>query len=127
MWEILVSKKNKGEKEKGKGGQRRKRSSWFYRMNFFEELLHEMLYSTSMNLSLLEVIFLAVLAVLVWLSGRKKPKILLYYSIFLIIYITLLRRKYPLEPAHLAKCRNLGRKFIESVFICADGVFYAEM
>ena len=61
-------------------------------MGFFRELLHEILYSTSINLSLLEVVFLAIVAGLVWLPGRKKPKIFLYYSIFLIIYITLLRR-----------------------------------
>lgn len=59
---------------------------------FLQELLHQIHYSRSLNLSGNEIIFLAVLGLAVWIAGRKRPRILSGYCIFLILYITLLRR-----------------------------------
>lgn len=59
---------------------------------FLQELLHQLHYSTSLNLSGKEIIFLTVLGLAAWVTGRRKPRILSCYCIFLILYITLLRR-----------------------------------
>ena len=59
---------------------------------FLQELLHQIHYSTSLNLSGKEIIFLTILGLAAWIAGRKRPRILPGYCIFLILYITLLRR-----------------------------------
>ncbi len=59
---------------------------------FLQELLHQIHYSTSLNLSGKEIVFLAVLGLAAWMAGRKRSHILPGYCIFLILYITILRR-----------------------------------
>ncbi len=44
------------------------------------------------NLSVLEAAALLVLAVLVWLARKRLPVLPVVYSVFLVLYITLLRR-----------------------------------
>lgn len=44
------------------------------------------------NLSALEAVALLVLAVLVWLARKRLPVLPVVYSVFLVLYITLLRR-----------------------------------
>ena len=44
------------------------------------------------NLSALEAVALLVLAVLVWLARKRLPMLPVVYSVFLVLYITLLRR-----------------------------------
>ena len=44
------------------------------------------------NLSALEAAALLVLAVLVWLARKRLPVLPVVYSVFLVLYITLLRR-----------------------------------
>ena len=44
------------------------------------------------NLSALEVAALLVLAALVWLARKRLPVLPAVYSVFLVLYITLLRR-----------------------------------
>lgn len=44
------------------------------------------------NLSALEAVALLVLAVLAWLTRRQFPILPVVYSVFLVLYITLLRR-----------------------------------
>lgn len=55
-------------------------------------LLHQIHYSASLNMTPAEVVFLAVLAVLAWLGRKKLPWLPLAYSVFLILHITLFRR-----------------------------------
>ena len=55
-------------------------------------LLRELCASTSANLTLAEAAFLAVLALAAWLLRRRHPAIPAGYTVFLILYITLLRR-----------------------------------
>ena len=59
---------------------------------FLQDLLHQIHYSTSLNLSGREILFLVLLGVAAWLAGRKRSHILPGYCIFLILYITLLCR-----------------------------------
>ena len=44
------------------------------------------------NLSALEAVALLVLAVLAWLTRKQFPILPVVYSVFLVLYITLLRR-----------------------------------
>lgn len=82
---------------------------------FLQELMHQLHYSTSLNLSGKEILFLVLLGVAVWLAGRKRKHILpgyLYFYDSLYYYpapCARLRRKHPLEPALLAQRWNLGR------------------
>ena len=57
-----------------------------------QNILHAFFYRSSLNLSWPEVLFLGVLAgSALLMAGRKRGSVVLY-SIFLILYITLLRR-----------------------------------
>lgn len=56
------------------------------------ELLHQIHYSTSANLSIGECVILIALGLLAWLNRKDKQWFPTAYSIFLILYITLLRR-----------------------------------
>ena len=56
------------------------------------ELLHQIHYSTSANLSIGECVILIAIGLLVWLNRKEKSWIPIAYSVFLILYITLLRR-----------------------------------
>ena len=56
------------------------------------ELLHQIHYSTSANLSIVECVILIALGLLAWLDHKEKSWLPTVYSVFLILYITLLRR-----------------------------------
>lgn len=56
------------------------------------ELLHQIHYSTSANLTVPEIAILVALGLLVWLNRKEKSWFPVAYSVFLILYITLLRR-----------------------------------
>lgn len=56
------------------------------------ELLHQIHYSTSANLSIGECVILIALGLLACLSRKDKQWLPTIYSMFLILYITLLRR-----------------------------------
>lgn len=56
------------------------------------ELLHQIHYSTSANLTVPEIVILIALGLLAWLNRKKKSWLPMAYSVFLILYITLLRR-----------------------------------
>ena len=55
-------------------------------------LLHQIHYSTSANLSISEAMLLVALGLLAWLNRKDKQWLPVVYSVFLILYITLLRR-----------------------------------
>lgn len=55
-------------------------------------LIHQIHYATSANLSLSEIIVLSVLAIIAWHNRRKHSSFPPLYCVFLILYITLLRR-----------------------------------
>ena len=55
-------------------------------------LLHQIHYSASLNLAPAELVFLALLGILAWGGRRLLPWLPMGYSVFLILYITLLRR-----------------------------------
>lgn len=56
------------------------------------ELLHHIRYSTSANLSTGETMILVSVGLLAWLNRKDKQWLPTAYSVFLILYITLLRR-----------------------------------
>ena len=56
------------------------------------ELLHQVHYSTSANLTVPEIVILIALGLLAWLNRKDKQWLPTAYSVFLILYITLLRR-----------------------------------
>ncbi len=56
------------------------------------ELLHQIHYSTSANLTVPEIVILVALGLLAWLNRRDKQWLPTAYGVFLILYITLLRR-----------------------------------
>ena len=56
------------------------------------ELLHQIHYSTSANLTVTEIVILVVLGFLAWFNRKDKQWLPTAYSVFLILYITLLRR-----------------------------------
>lgn len=56
------------------------------------ELLSQIHYATSANLSLLEIILLALLGMIAWHNRKGKQWLPVAYCVFLILYITLLRR-----------------------------------
>ncbi len=56
------------------------------------ELLHQLFYSTSANVTVTEAFLLLLLAGIAWWGRRKKNWFPVAYSVFLILYITLLRR-----------------------------------
>lgn len=56
------------------------------------ELLSQIHYATSANLSLSEIILLALLGTIAWHNRKNKQWITVAYCVFLILYITLLRR-----------------------------------
>lgn len=56
------------------------------------ELLHQIHYSTSANLTVPEIAILVALGLLAWLNHKEKSWLPSVYSVFLILYITLLRR-----------------------------------
>lgn len=56
------------------------------------ELLNQIHYSTSANLTVPEIVILAALGLLAWLTRKEKSWLPTTYSVFLILYITLLRR-----------------------------------
>lgn len=55
-------------------------------------LLHQIHYSASLNMTPAELAFLTLLGILAWLGRRTLPWLSMGYSVFLILYITLLRR-----------------------------------
>lgn len=55
-------------------------------------LLHQIHYSASLNMTPSELVFLALLGILAWGGQRMLPWLPMGYSVFLILYITLLRR-----------------------------------
>lgn len=55
-------------------------------------LLHQIYYSTSANLTVTEIVMLVVLGLLAWFNRKDKHWLPAAYSGFLIFYITLLRR-----------------------------------
>ena len=56
------------------------------------ELLHQIHYSTSANLTAPEIVILIVLGLLSWFNRKEKQWLPTAHSVFLILYITLLRR-----------------------------------
>lgn len=56
------------------------------------ELLSQINYATSANLSLSELVLLVLLGTIAWHDRKEHPSFPLVYSVFLILYITLLRR-----------------------------------
>lgn len=57
-----------------------------------EGLLRQIHYSASLNMTPAELAFLVLLGVLAWGGRRMLPWLPMGYSVFLILYITLLRR-----------------------------------
>ena len=57
-----------------------------------KELLHQIHYSTSLNLSTGEAATLLVIGLLAWMKRKDKQWIVVVYGVLLILYITLLRR-----------------------------------
>ena len=57
-----------------------------------KELLHQIHYSTSANLTVPEIVILVALGLLAWLNRKDKEWFPTAYSVFLILHITLLRR-----------------------------------
>ena len=55
-------------------------------------LFYELIYRTNANLSLSEAVCLLILALLAWLCRKNHPMIPAFYSVLLILHITLLRR-----------------------------------
>lgn len=55
-------------------------------------LLHQIHYSASLNMTPAELVFLALLGILAWSGRRMLSWLPMSYSVFLILYITLLRR-----------------------------------
>lgn len=68
---------------------------------FLQELLYQIHHSTSLNLSVGEIIFLIILGLMTWRDWKNRRNIQFFYSVFLILYITLLRR----EPIHQESIR----------------------
>ena len=56
------------------------------------EIIHQIHYSTSANLTISECAILIALGLLAWFTRKDKQWLLTVYSVFLILYITLLRR-----------------------------------
>ena len=56
-------------------------------------LLHQIHYSASANLTIGECVILITLGVLAWLNRKEKSWLPTAYSVFLILYITFLRRE----------------------------------
>lgn len=56
------------------------------------EFIHQLSRSTSANLTIGECVILIALWLLAWLNGKEKSWLPAAYSVFLILYITLLRR-----------------------------------
>lgn len=62
------------------------------RLQRLRELLHQIHYSTNANLTVSEIVILVALGLLAWLNRKDKQWLPIIYSMFLILYITLLRR-----------------------------------
>lgn len=56
------------------------------------DLLHQIHYSASLNMTPTEVVFLAVLAICAWIGRKKMTWLPIAYSVFLILHITVFRR-----------------------------------
>ena len=86
-------------------------------------MLNSILTSISVNLTICESVLLVSFAVIVWFGRKDKPYLLVFYGVFLILYITLLRR----EPGYnenirlyletMAGCRCMGWKSFECGFV----------
>lgn len=64
-----------------------------------------------MNITIKELLFLILISCIVWKLRKKKPCISVIYSIFLIIYITLIRRAPGyIEPVrfHIGEWKEAG-------------------
>ena len=75
------------------------------------ELLHQIHYSTSANLTVGECVILIVLGLLAWFNRKDRQWLPTAYSVFLILYITLLRRAPGYNEniqLHLKLCPNAG-------------------
>lgn len=75
------------------------------------ELLSQIHYATSANLSLSEIIFLALLGTIAWHNRKGKQWLPVAYCVFLILYITLLRRASGYNESirlRLKLCPNAG-------------------
>ena len=55
-------------------------------------LIHQIHYATSANLSIMEIVLLLLLAIIAWHKRKEHPSLPPVYCVFLILYITLLRR-----------------------------------
>ena len=56
------------------------------------EIIHQIHYSTRANMTISECAILVALGLLAWLNRKDKHWLPVVYSVFLILYITLLRR-----------------------------------
>ncbi len=68
---------------------------------FLQELMYQIHHSTSLNLSIWEIVIWIILGLMAWRDWENRRNIQFFYSIFLILYITLLRR----EPIHQESIR----------------------
>ena len=74
-------------------------------------ILHQLHKATSANLSISEIILLLLLAVVVWHNRKDKQWLPPVYCVFLILYITLLRRAPGYNESirlRLKLCPNAG-------------------
>lgn len=62
-----------------------------------QKFIQQLCYIASINLSILEVILLSFMAVMAWRIRRKHKSVPVVYSVFLILYIALLRREWGYE------------------------------
>lgn len=81
------------------------------------ELLSQNHYATSANLSLLEIILLALLGTIAWHNRKGKQWLPPIYCVFLILYITLLRR----APGY-NECIRLRLKLRPNVVVWAGNL-----
>lgn len=75
------------------------------------ELFRQLHYSANVNLSVGESVILVLLALIVWFNRKRIKPLPALYSIFLILYITLLRRASGYDESirlHLKLLPNAG-------------------
>lgn len=56
------------------------------------EIIHQLYYAASANLSIPEIVLLLFLAIIAWHSRKERPWLPPLYCVFLILHTTLLRR-----------------------------------
>ena len=82
------------------------------------ELLSQIHYATSANLSLLEIILLALLGTIAWNNRKGKQWLPVAYCVFLILYITLLRRASGYNESIRLRLKLCGRMRVYGQAIC---------